>query len=144
MTIVPDQAVRLSAGPSLEHEISRLSELLVDRSGSGTWWAAMAQRVESLSRSLWEDRGADGIHVDITTDEPRLVPAVRRLEQEHEVITTEIAGLRALISRHAGDRGAVALVVARSTEVIAMIRAHQRRTRDAVHEAWSVDLGGGE
>jgi hypothetical protein len=144
MTIVPDQAVRLSAGPSLEHEISRLSELLVDRSGSGAWWAAMAQRVESLSRALWETNGAGDLHVDITSDEPRLVPAVARLEAEHAMISTEISGLRTLISRHAGDRGAVAVVVARSTEVIALIRAHQRRAREVVHEAWSVDLGGGE
>ncbi len=144
MTIVADSPVRLAVGPSLEQVMTRLNELLVDRSGSATWWAAMASRVETLSRSLWEYRGSGELHAEITTDEPRLVPAVARLEAEHEMLTSELTGLRSLISKHAGDRGSVAVIVARSTEVIALIRAHQRRSREVVHEAWSVDLGGGE
>ena len=144
LAATPDQLVGSLAE---ERELNRLEELLVDRSGSGLWWSAMARRVEATIDAIWAERtapeGTMSLHAEITAEEPRLVPALARLEADRLALVEEFTSLRMLVSASVGEPGGVARVIAATTEVIALFRSYQRRARAVVYDAYYVDLGVG-
>ena len=59
----------------------------------------------------------------------------RRLQTEHAEITREIADLRALLVSARAEPHGASLVLAEATEIIALVRGHNRRARDTLAAA---------
>ncbi|MBI1376284.1 MAG: hypothetical protein GC157_02195 [Frankiales bacterium] len=144
---MPGAPDRLVGSLAEERELTRLEELLVDRSGSGMWWSAMARRVEATIDAIWADRAAPegtmALHEEIKAEQPRLAPVLARLEADRLALVDEFTALRMLVSQSVGESGGVARVIAATTEVIALFRSYQRRARAVVYDAYCVDLGVG-
>lgn len=122
-----------------EVALAGLTELLVLRDHDDRWWEALARRTDVLALAMAahdiDPAGrciapASGSAVGMAND-----ARDRRLQAEHAEIARELADLRALlVSARAEPRGA-SLVLAETTEIIALVRGHNRRARDTLASA---------
>jgi hypothetical protein len=88
----------------------------------------------------------DGVHAEMLHVQPRLANRVRRLCDDHAIISDRIEAVVALSSRGAaeGDRTLVMTVRDEATQLVALITRHRQRSADLVYEAYNTDIGIGE
>jgi hypothetical protein len=87
----------------------------------------------------------DGIHAEMLHVQPRLASRVRKLADDHLVISDRIDAALALVAVTATDvREQVAEVRDACTQVVASITRHRQRSSDLVYEAYNTDIGIGE
>jgi hypothetical protein len=116
--------------------------------------ATWLHRVHECLLSLRDDfaehvattESPEGIHAEMLHVQPRLANRVRRLCDDHAVLSDRIDAVVALSSRGVaeGDRSAVMEVRDGATEIVALITRHRQRSADLVYEAYNTDIGIGE
>ena len=153
MSIAPQHEHRPSSASSAAQRLfddellHRIEELLALPADTAAWWTALAHRIDQLDAGFWNHRaameGPRGLFQDVLRDEPRLAFQVKVLERDLGDIATDIAQLRLLVSASMGTEGGVPRALAGATEATALIRAHHRRIRALIHEAYTIDLGYG-
>lgn len=126
----------------------RIGQLLTESTDTAVWRVALARGVDDLGAALWEHRaaleGQSGLLREIEGDAPRLVFAARLTHRELEELATTLAQVRQTISFSMGRPGGVSAVVAATASWLASARRHQERVATLVHDAYELDLGGGD
>ena len=150
-TSVPTQSRATSAqphwpgAPQEELQLGRLEALLVNRSADTSWWDAMADQVDRLTNCflphLAEGAGEKDLRGQQFRAEVRVAPELARLEAEHGSLLDELAELRSVVEGSGRSSGSVGRALAASTEVIAMLRGHNRRHRNVAHDSGRADNG---
>ncbi len=150
-TQVPIQSRAASALPHWpgarqeELQLARLEALLVNRSAYTNWWDCLAEQAHELTNSFLphlspvvreEELEEPPFHAD-----QHVAPELARLEAEHIALLEELSELRSIVARSSRSREAVSGALAASTEVIAMLRGHNRRHRNVAHDADLVESG---
>lgn len=100
----------------------------------------------SLDGQASADLGADSLLSEIGEAEPRLLPRVQRLHDEHRDLRESALSLRSQIATTTDDPAEVdtADIRDRLSGVARRYRQHRARESDLVYEAINVDLGGGD
>lgn len=139
----PSSAPQGHGSPQEELQLGRLEALLVNRSADTSWWDALAQQVVQVTNCFLPHLAGDRLDVDASaqhsTAERSTFPQVARLESEHRYLLDELIELRSLVEGSARSQGSVSRALAASTEVIALLRGHNRRHRSGAFDAGSVD-----
>lgn len=121
--------------PQEELQLGRLEALLVNRSPDSSWWDALVDQIgrvtDTFRPHLAGSSRDPGAQPHGGQPAGRTAPGAARLEAEHAALVDELAELRALVAGSARKHGSVSHVLAASTEVIALLRGHNRRHRDA-------------
>jgi hypothetical protein len=107
---------------------------------------ALAVLREDFTEHVEMNEASDGIHAEMLHVQPRLASRVRRLAEDHVVISDRIDAAMALVSREESvdTRTQVAEVRDACTQVVALITRHRQRSSDLVYEAYNTDIGIGE
>ncbi len=136
-------APRVSAD---EFDMARLDQVLSVEAPTAVWWADAAKLLDHLSDRMFEHRttveGPHGLHQELIDTQPRLAPAVDRLERDHAELADRMVAARLLVGERAGDPDGVGTVLASLTEIRDQLNAHQRRANTVLHDAHCVDIGG--
>ncbi len=142
LSIVPAQPT-VSAD---EFELADLDRLLAVEAPTAMWWAKAAKLVDRLTERMWEHRtqveGPNGLHSELIAEQPRVAPAVERLEADHLDLADRFVATRSLIGECAGDPDMVSLVKTEIAEIKDRLESHQKRASAVVHDAHNVDIGG--
>ncbi len=142
LAIVPEQATRSAD----EFELADLDRLLAVEAPTALWWAKAAKLVDRLTDRMWEHRtqveGPHGLHAELIAEQPRVAPAIERLEADHAELAERFTATRSLIGECAGDPDMVPLVKTEIAEIRDQLESHQKRASAVVHEAHNVDIGG--
>jgi hypothetical protein len=90
--------------------------------------------------------GADGIHLEVITAQPRLANQVRRLVADHEVLRDRIDACCAMAERGIADPDPALVKAVRddATHVVALLQRHRQRSSDLIYEAYATDIGVGD
>jgi hypothetical protein len=80
-----------------------------------------------------------GFLAEVVSGRPGLQVRVRRLEREHEVIMQESAAVLELLVSSPPPRSTLGRLV----RLVEALHAHEHAENDLIHEALTVDLGGG-
>jgi hypothetical protein len=101
---------------------------------------------EDFTEHVDMNEAPEGIHAEMLHVQPRLASRVRRLAEDHVVISDRIDAAMALVSRGESEdvRTQVAEVRDACTQVVALITRHRQRSSDLVYEAYNTDIGIGE
>ncbi len=151
MTLMAGSATTATPGSDLsvsadEFEVAHLERLLATEQPTALWWADLARLVDRLTDRLWEHRtaveGPGGLHAELLEVQPRLAPAVERLELDHADMADRLVAARTLIGECAGDPDMVPLAMAEIGEIHDRLVSHQKRAATVVHDAHCVDIGG--
>lgn len=87
----------------------------------------------------------EGIHAEMLHVQPRLASRVRKLADDHVVISDRLDAALALASQGSTDPNEqIAEVRDAGTQVVALITRHRQRSSDLVYEAYNTDIGIGE
>lgn len=111
----------------------------------GNWHRDVAAQVRALAEAfrhhVEESEGPEGLLLQIVQDEPRLVPAVKVVKREHQVLLDRMSRLEAAASLpHGADEQAVR---EDSLRLLHDVAAHRQRGSDLIYEAYYVDVEGG-
>ena len=125
--------------------LGRLEALLVNRSSDTSWWDAVERQVDRVTTCflphLAEVGRATHPREPLDADERRAAQELARIEEEHSSLLDELAELRSLVANSARSQGSVSRALAASTEVIALLRGHNRRHRTMGHHHTGVQSG---
>ncbi len=101
------------------------------------------QLAEAFQRHVEQSEDQHGLLHEIAESTPRLIPAVEKVQYEHQLLLTEIARLGSVC---AGPHGGTQIEKIReeSLRLLQDIAAHRQRGADLIYEAYSVDIEGGE
>jgi hypothetical protein len=114
------------------------------------WLRRVQQALDHLRDEFHEHvettESPEGVHAQMLHDQPRLAARIRRLSDEHVIISDRVDAVTALA---AGDDPAdvgerISRIRDAATEVVAMITRHRQRSADVVYEAYNTDIGLGE
>jgi hypothetical protein len=112
------------------------------------WLAAVIQALDLLTEALDAQAGGDAepasLLSEIATDEPRLVPRIQRLRDEHRDLRDSVRSLRAQIEPDDHVAVDVADVRDRLAAVARRFRQHRSREADLIYEALNISLGAGD
>jgi hypothetical protein len=137
-----------SAPAALQPAMAGLDDLLGAPSDTAAWWIDLASRVDALADAVTElqvrAEGPAGLYADVLDHQPRLASQIRSLTQERAGLADDLARLRRAVSSSMGAPEGVAVAASSTAEVLARVRRHHRRTARIVHEAYQLDLGGGD
>lgn len=122
-----------------EVALAGLTELLVLRDHDVHWWEALARRTDVLALAM-AAHDTDPTGRCIASRSGAAVGTAadargRRLQAEHSEIARELADLRALLVSARAEPHGASLVLAEATEIIALVRGHNRRARDTQAQA---------
>ena len=92
----------------------------------------------AFSDHIAATEGPDGLFDQVRRRSPRLDGDCRRLADEHGMITTQLAAVRASL----GDD--IAAVRSAVVELLGQLVRHRQSGADLVYEAYAVDIGGSE
>lgn len=125
------------AAPAPSRELSWRSDVV---DALDVFLAALVDQSES-------DLGPDSLLSEIGRDQPRLVPRIQRLHEEHRDLRTQAASLRRQLEACDGDTSAdvdPADVRDRLADLARRYRRHRSRESDLVYESVTIDLGVGD
>jgi hypothetical protein len=124
--------------------VDRIDRMIDAPDPDARWRTVVAERVREL-RAAWvvhhvQCDGLGGLHQDLTENEPRVSPLVRRLRDESrrliECCDFALAALRRTDSPIGEAQHAL-------RELVAQARRYRARATSVTYEAVSVDVGGG-
>jgi hypothetical protein len=102
--------------------------------------AAVGDLRAALADHVRGAEAADGLYAEIAATDPRLLPAVERLREDHRDLEQRIDRLATLL---AGADPSVDAVRDAALELVVEISRHRHRGADLVWELYDVDIGGG-
>ncbi len=120
----------------------RLSELTKDRRGLAGWWVEVTRQLDSLGEAVLGTPVDNGMDEQFRFDAPHLVTRCQHLSVERDGLYEEVAKVRLLAGRSAGDPLAVGPVIRAVQDVVARVRRFQERTTAVLLDAYERDLGG--
>lgn len=116
----------------------------------GEWSAnvhdALVDLAGTFERHIAVTEGERGFLSEIVDHSPRLINAVQQLEQEHDLIRSDLSGILDHIrrlERHSDD-GTISSLRGRITALMAELSRHRQHGADLVYEAHAVDIGGSD
>ena len=120
----------------------RLGELVKDRRGLAGWWVDVTRQLDSLGEAVLGTPVDGGMGEQFRYDAPHLVARWQHLSVEREDLYEEVAQVRLLAGRNAGDPLAVGTVIRAIQDVVARVRRFQERTSAVLLDAYERDFGG--
>jgi hypothetical protein len=131
--------------PFDEWLLVRIEPFLAMPADTAAWWIAFRRWIDDLDAAFldyrWRIGGPGGLLDEVRDQDPRLAFQVRVIDRELGEIATEIARLRLLVAASMGVDGGVPMAVGSASALVRVVRAHHRRLRTLLHEAYTVDLG---
>lgn len=113
-----------------------------------TWSAAMADRLQALRRAFAHHiavtESDEGLFAEMLDRAPRLAHRTHVLRDDHVAIMAAIDGALAATAAAATDEDASAGLRDAVTTVMGRVTRHRQLGADLVHEAYNVDIEGGE
>jgi hypothetical protein len=114
-----------------------------------TWAQEVTSSLDTLAsafeRHVTETESRDGFLHQLTTDAPRLDPAVRRLRRDHLQIRLLIENLQESARGAAvGEDPSPENLRTAALELLGRLARHRQRGADLIYEAYMVDIGTGE
>ncbi len=133
----------LAPGPSAAPAASSAASA---SAGLGTAWperlaTALAELAHDLRDHVEITEGDRGLYARVRRSAPRLATPIDRLVTEHARHRSQVDGFLAVLE-DGGTIGDLADFRADVATLLAELRAHRKRGRDLVHEAYDIDLGG--
>lgn len=127
---------------SVSHIQGRLGELVKDRRGVAGWWVEVTRQLDSLGEAVLGTPVDGGMAEQFRYDAPHLVSRWEHLAVERDGLYEEVAQVRLLAGRSAGDPLAVGTVIRAIQDVVARVRRFQERTSAVLLDAYERDFGG--
>jgi hypothetical protein len=114
-----------------------------------TWAREVTASLDTLSSAfehhVTETESRDGFLRQLTTDAPRLDPAVGRLRRDHRQIRLLIENLQTSARGAAvGEVPSPEQLRTAALELLGRLARHRQRGADLIYEAYMVDIGTGE
>jgi hypothetical protein len=104
---------------------------------------ALAALITDFAEHVRTTEGPEGLHQEIVSADPRLVNAVQKLTDDHQVIAADLAEV-SVLARSTLSAEEVDLVRTKTTRLLAILIRHRQRGADLVYEALATDLGASE